>query len=163
MPIRSRRVRSYSMFLLLTFFCAAASLASAQSTVIEHLGGTWKVQVSVQDCATHAPLGPPFVSMLAFSGNGTMTGTTQNPMFAPGQRTSDFGVWKRTGRSTFTANSEAYILFPAGPLVRGAQRIEQTIKVDHNTFVSIATVRFFDVTNATVLSGCAVATATRFN
>jgi hypothetical protein len=162
MPIRFNHLRSHLTFLILTFVCAASSLAFGQTVDVEHLGGTWKVQVSLQNCITHAPLGPPFLSMLSFSGNGTVSGTTQNPLFAPGQRTSDYGAWQRTGRSTFTATSEAYILFPAGPFVRGTQRISQNISVENNAFVSVATVQFFDVTNTTVLSACAVATATRF-
>lgn len=163
MPIRFRRLRSQLAFLILTFVCAASCLAAGQTGPVQHLSGTWRVQVSLQNCDTHTPLGPPFLSMLSFSGNGTMTGTTQNPLFAPGQRTSDLGVWQRTGRSTFTATSEAYILFSATPFVRGTQRIAQDISVDNNSFVSVATVQFFDVTNAPVLSACAVATATRFN
>jgi hypothetical protein len=161
MPIRFKSLRSLT-FLILTFVCAATSPTFGQTNDVEHLSGTWKVQVSLQNCITHAPLGPPFLSILAFTGNGTMSGTTQNPAFAPGQRTSDYGVWKRTGRSTFTAASEAYILFPAGPFVRGTQRIAQNISVQNNAFVSVATVQFFDVTGTTVISGCAVATATRF-
>ncbi len=161
MPIRFNRLRSLTI-LILTFVCAASSLAFGDNFDVEHLAGTWKVQVSLQNCMTHAPLGPPFLSMLAFAGNGTLSGTTQNPAFAPGQRTSDYGIWKRTGRHTFTAASEAYILFPAGPFVRGTQRISQNISVQDNAFVSVANVEFFDVTNTTVLSACAVATATRF-
>lgn len=161
MPIRFHRLRSLAL-LALTFACAASSLAFGENFDVEHLAGTWKVQVSLQDCASHSPLGPPFLSILAFAGNGTLSGTTQNPAFAPGQRTSDYGVWKRTGRHNFTATSEAYILFPAGPFVRGTQRIAQNISVQNNAFVSVANVQFFDVTNTTVLSACAIATATRF-
>lgn len=161
-PSILRNLGSRLTTLLFTTMIAAGGIASAQTTDIEQLAGTWRVQITQINCLTKAPVAPPFVSMLAFAGGGTMSGTTQNPTFAPGQRTSDYGIWKRTGRSTFSASSEAYILFPAGPLVRGTQRISQAISVDNDSFISVATVQFFDVTNTPVLTGCALASATRF-
>ena len=35
------------------------------------------------NCQTHAPLGPPFLSLLTFNSEGTMTETTSNPHFYP--------------------------------------------------------------------------------
>ncbi|HEY5281985.1 MAG TPA: hypothetical protein VIM14_04275, partial [Polyangia bacterium] len=123
---------------------------------------TWQVQITLQNCTTHVQLAPPFVSMLAFDGAGTLTGTTANPAFAPGQRSSDYGVWNYKGDGTYLASSDAYILFPAGPFVRGTQRIVQAISVSGNTFTSAATVTFYDVNGNNVLGACAVAQGHRF-
>lgn len=150
--------------LVLTFLLAATLTSSAQS---EHsasakgLGGTWHVQVTLQNCATHAALAT-FESILSFHQGGTLTGTTSNPSFAAGQRTSDYGVWSSSGDHSYSATSEAYLLFAAGPFPKGTQRLVQAISVDGDTFTSVATVQFLDVNHVQVLGGCAVATGTRF-
>ena len=155
---------------MLVLGSAGAALAARDGRPESHaLKGTWLVEVQQRICATAAPLGGPFYALLAFAGGGTMSGTTSSPLFAPGQRTGDFGVWRYTGRRTFSAVSEAFVLAdsastPPG-LKRGLQRIAQTItipKSDSNTFNSIATVEFFDTNSNLLVSGCATATGQRF-
>jgi len=107
-------------------------------------------------------MGPSFSSLLSFHEGGTMSGTTANPAFAAGQRTSDYGVWSFNGDHTYAAASEAFIIFPAGMFVKGTQRLVQAISVDRDEFTSAATVQFFDANNVPVVSGCAVATGQRF-
>jgi hypothetical protein len=145
---------------LLLVFTVTANAQSTHST--NGLSGTWRVQVTLQNCATGAPMGPAFQSLLAFHDGGTMSGTTANPAFAAGQRSSDFGVWDFQGNQTYTAVSEAYILFNGVPFQRGTQRISQTITVDGDSFTSLAVVQFFDANHTQYLAACAVATATRF-
>jgi hypothetical protein len=133
------------------------------------LTGTWLVQVQQRICATQAPLGDAFYSLLTFASGGTMSGTTSAPAFAPGQRTGDFGVWSYGGRRTFSAVSEAFLLAdststPPG-LKRGLQRIAQTItspEDDPDTFSSVAKVEFFDTNGRLLRSGCATAAGQRF-
>src|SRR4051812_19138996 len=62
-------------------FSAAKQLGNGKSLV-----GTWRVTVQLYDCATEAPVGPTFASLLTFNEGGTMTGSTTNPGFAVGQR-----------------------------------------------------------------------------
>ena len=134
----------------------------------KRLEGTWRVQVTIQDCTTAAPL-LKFQSVLAFAEGGTLTGTTANPIFQPGQRTSDYGTWKATGHDTFRALSEAYILFdspiappPAPAFHRGVQRLTQAIRVlNDDQFSSNAVIAFFDASGAAGPTGCAVAAAQR--
>jgi hypothetical protein len=148
---------------MLLAFTVAANAQSSQST--NGLGGTWRVSVQQQNCATGQPLGPSFQSLLSFHDGGTMSGTTSNPSFAPGQRTSDYGVWSFQGNQTYSAASEALILFnsaPPAPFLRGSQRIVQQISVYGDTFTSVATVQFFDSSHNLYIAGCAVATGTRF-
>jgi hypothetical protein len=133
------------------------------------LTGTWLVQVQQRICATQQPLGDAFYSLLTFASGGTMTGTTSSPLFAPGQRTGDFGVWSHGGRGSFSAVSEAFLLAdsastPPG-LKRGLQRITQTITIpegDPDTFSSVAEVEFFDMNSQLLRSGCATAVGKRF-
>jgi hypothetical protein len=134
----------------------------------EGLTGTWRVQVTTYNCKSGVA-NPPFSSFLTFDAAGTLTGTTANAVFLPGQRSSDHGVWKRMGGSYFSAISEAFIQFstppgsPTPPLVRGVQRIEQGIEMTgRDNFNSEATLTFFDEGGSVVLSGCARASAQRF-
>jgi hypothetical protein len=162
-----------------TFLCAAtmtmvASEAFAGSMDgfehgrFEGLTGTWRVEVTTYNCKTGVA-NAPFTSFLTFEASGTLTGTTANSVFLPGQRSTDHGVWKRAGRNYFMAASEAFIEFstpttaPTPSLVRGSQRIEQSIELTGaDSFRSDATLTFRDVGGTVVLSGCAWATAQRF-
>jgi hypothetical protein len=160
--VSNHKMAVIALALLLTF-TVTANAQSSQSA--NGLGGTWRVQVQQQVCATGAPLGPVFQSLLSFHDGGTMSGTTSNPSFAPGQRTSDYGVWSYQGNQTYSAASEALILFNSAapaPFVRGSQRIAQQITVNGDTFTSVATVQFYDASRNLYISGCAVATGVRF-
>jgi hypothetical protein len=134
------------------------------------LTGTWLVTVQQYDCTSQASLGMPFQSFLTFGLEGTLIETTDNPTFAPGQRGPGHGFWERIRRDSFRAVSEAFILFttPAhGPVPEfdvGLQRIDQSIDYDGgNQFTSDATVSFTDPSGTVLRSGCAHATATRFD
>jgi hypothetical protein len=153
--------------MLIAAFAAMASPAAAQSTALE---GTWLVQVTLlTSCTGGTPL-PPFASLLTFTRDGTLTGTTLNPAFAPGQRSSDHGVWSAGPGGTYAAASVAFITFttaPAPPIspgfLAGAQRIDQIITLlDASTFSSTATVSFFDAAVQRYRTGCATASARRF-
>ena len=160
--VSNHKLAAMVLAMLLVFMVAANAQSSNSAN---GLGGTWRVQVQQQNCATGQPLGPAFQSLLSFHDGGTMSGTTSNPSFAPGQRTSDYGVWSYQGNQTYSAASEALILFNSAapaPFVRGSQRIAQQISVNGDTFTSVATVQFYDSTHTLYITGCAVATGTRF-
>jgi hypothetical protein len=151
--------------LALTFLMTATTISAAQSDSSSSgkgLAGTWRVTVQLQNCATQAAIGGPFKSLLVFNAGGTMAGTTSNPGFAPGQRTDDLGAWSYNGSQTYTAASEAYILFPSAQFLTGTQRIAQAISVDGDQFTSAATVQFFDANHVQYRAVCAVAQAQRF-
>ena len=148
---------AFALVLATSITAAAQSENSAKG-----LTGTWRVTVALQNCATGAQLGPSFSSLLSFNRGGTMTGTTTNPTFAPGQRSSDLGVWDHKGQHNYLAASEAYINFTAGQFQQGTQRIAQAIHVDGNEFLSNATVQFMDGSGTVYRSACAVAHGTRF-
>src|SRR5262245_61239851 len=111
----SRRVRAAGLAASLTVTALAlgtGSRADDNERWSRSLAGTWRVQVTLRDCDTGAPLPlPPFAAMLTFAEGGTLTGTTSNPLFRTGQRSPDHGIWQRTGWRRYRAVSEAYILF----------------------------------------------------
>lgn len=120
------------------------------------LVGTWRVKVTPVNSVSGVKL-PTFQSLLSFAAGGTLTETTSNPMFQPGQRSIGLGIWKESGSKTYQVVSEAYIQFstpklpgaspsnpPAPGFVRGTQRITQTIQVNGDQFSADAVVQFFD-------------------
>ena len=140
----------------------AAAQSEAAATGLQ---GTWRVTVNLINCSTGQHLGPSFSSLLLFARGGTLTGTTRNPFFQPGQRSDDFGIWWQTGPNAYSADSEAFILFTnSNPPVfqSGTQRITQSITLTDDTFDSVAITRFYDTNGSLVSTGCAHATATRF-
>lgn len=129
------------------------------------LQGTWKVQVNVINCSTAENIGPTFSSLLSFARGGTMTGTTRNPGFQPGQRTGDYGTWHRVAHNRYSADSEAFLLFTssAPPVFQaGTQRITQAITVFGDRFDSVAIVHFYATDGTLLQTGCAHAVAQRY-
>jgi len=135
------------------------------------LQGVWRVTVTPYDCATGAPI-VTFESMLTFARGGTLVGTTSGPLYLPGQRTIDQGLWSHKEGNRYRAVSEAYILFdsPAGapaPLHRSAQRLTQNIRFDEDhpdTFTSRASVQYIGLGGGrpVLATGCANAVGQRF-
>jgi len=151
--------------LALAIATAAIPAAGQSDSSSSGLQGTWRVQVNVINCSTGQGIGPAFSSLLTFARGGTLTGTTRNAAFQPGQRTGDFGVWNYLGGNTYSADSEALILFTstAPPVFQsGTQRITQSIVLNGDSFESVAITRFYDVNHNLLTSGCAHAAATRF-
>jgi hypothetical protein len=133
------------------------------------LQGTWRVEVTIIDCATGVER-PPFWAMLTFAEGGTLTETTTNQAL-PGVRTPGHGAWSRSRAGSYTAVSEAFLLF--GPGFRPwTHRISQDIEMDSSDqFTSRATVEF-TLTPGTLppppvplpaAAGCAHAVGYRFD
>jgi hypothetical protein len=146
-----------------------ASFDSTQAPSL--LVGTWRVTTTPYICATGQLL-PQFArpSLVTFGHGGTIVEGSANPDFQPGQRSSGHGYWERTGRLSFRAVFEGFVLFtsvvtpPATPrYVRGSSRLDHGIEMqDADHWSSYASVTFFDVAGTTVPpSGCAQATAER--
>ena len=149
-----------------------AAAVSADGHDAQGLTGTWRVTITLKDCVTGTPR-PPFHSLLTFGSDGTLIETTNNAAFKAGQRGPGHGAWDRTGRRTFTAASEAFIMFSSDPspappspgFAKGLQRISQTIRIPHDdpdTFSSVASVQFYDDAGNLLNEGCATAVGSRF-
>ncbi|MGC1483297.1 MAG: hypothetical protein WA789_05845 [Candidatus Acidiferrum sp.] len=127
------------------------------------LEGTWVVTVTQHACPNGPAIAPPFQSLLTFNEGGTMTETTDNSMFFPALRGPGHGVWSRTGRHTYSADSLAFVTVN-GALVK-TQKITQTIEIGDNAnqfSTTEASVQFFDPAGNLLVSGCATATGQRF-
>jgi hypothetical protein len=142
---------------------STARAQSEQSSAVQNLEGTWRVQISLYNCSTGAPQSS-FWSLLTFARGGTMTETTSNPALI-GLRSPGHGFWSSTAPNTYTAVSEAFIFYDVAntPIKMGTQKILQTITLlDSNGWItSGAKVKFFNTSGINYLTGCANATAWR--
>lgn len=166
----SRSCRRSSLVLAGLAGIAIVSASASAHADGRTLPGTWLVQVRLLTACTGGTALPPFWSMLTFASEGTLTGTTMNQAFAPGQRGPDHGTWSRERGGDYAAASVAFIMFPTPPsppaspgFQSGVQRIDQAITLtDANTFESTATVTFYDASAQLYRQGCARATGRRF-
>src|SRR5688572_17421951 len=77
----------------------SGKVAAAQNPA-EALAGAWVIQVTLRNCATNAPLGPPFNSLVSFHRGGTVSESAGGTTFAPGQRSPGHGTWTHLGGNT---------------------------------------------------------------
>jgi hypothetical protein len=123
------------------------------------------VTVTQRVCATGVPIGLPFRSLLTFAHGGTMTGTTANSTFLPGQRSGDYGVWSPATGHSYSATEEAFVIFSGGSFTQGWQTISHSISPTNggNGFDDVASIQFYDVNGNPLLPapGCATAVGQR--
>jgi len=151
--------------LILPLGWSAAAHSKADDEPEAKLEGTWRVQVTLHNCQTGVPL-ISFSSLLTFAQGHTVIEVTSSPAFLPGQRTPGLGIWSRTDGHSFSATSDAFILFPSATTPpgfrRGVQRITQTIEVNGDDFAANASNQFFDTNGVQYDSGCATVVGHRF-
>ncbi|HEY2471570.1 MAG TPA: hypothetical protein VGI45_27525 [Terracidiphilus sp.] len=170
--------RAFSACTALVVFGTTLSIttASQAQSQQEHFGliGAWSVTVNL-----HAPgncngpaIAPPFSSIVMFSRGGTVTESTSNPAFEPGQRGTGLGVWWLNDNGTYSATDVAYVLFTSsnylpGPpplgFAAGTQEITHTITLNRHAtqWTDSAIVQFYDVNHNALNHACATATAVR--
>lgn len=155
---------------------ASAGPAAAGGSGADHanapwiLKGTWVVAITPYECSTGQSFASVIKAFQTFDGSGTMVETTSGPTFQPGQRSPGLGYWERTGRGSYRAVFEAFVLFdsvnppPSAPAYkRGMQRFDQGILMqDADHWSSDALVTFTDTAgNVVPPSNCARVAAER--
>ena len=163
-------LRRLTVLTLLTLLAAAAATPSAfaQGDGPRTLEGVWGMLITLRDCTTGVPLGPPFRSLLTFHAGGSVSESAGTTQFAPGQRSTGHGAWSRSGPATFTSRFVAMILFdtppapPAPGFQAGWQVITSAYTMPHPDLLSLsATVHFFDMNRQLYRSACPTGIAER--
>ena len=168
-------IRCCAAFLVLAAMLASAPTSQAQSQQSSHgLVGAWSVTVALHPAGNcNGPvIAPLFSSMVMFSRGGTVTESTSNRAFQPGQRGTGLGVWWLNDDGTYSATDVAYILFtssnysPGPPPVgfaAGTQAITHTIVLngEETEWTDTATVQFYDLNHNPLNRACATASAVR--
>jgi hypothetical protein len=139
----------------------------AQALTIE---GVWGMTITLRDCATTAPIGQPFRSILTFHQGGTISESPANPALALGQRTTGHGVWTQAGPATYSSKFLGAILFdtppnpPSSPgFLAGWQTGTQTaVLSDPDHLTTTGRIQFFDLNRVLYRTVCASASGERF-
>jgi len=139
----------------------AAAQGNERGDEGRHLVGTWMVQVTRQDCQTHVPVGPPFLSLLTYNRGGTMTDSTSNPQFGQSVRGPGHGVWIHTNDHSYKVFSAAFVTMN-GTLV-STQFLTQAIDVTtpDSYVVPAASIQFVGPDGTIISTGCAIAVGKR--
>lgn len=151
---RLRTVLGLAMAGLVTVSTAAPARAGGADPRVV---GTYAVDVTLRDCTTGAPVGPPFNALVTLHAGGTISETPGASAFAIGQRANGHGTWSRIGHRTYSQEMIALIVFgtaanlpgtptfdPTKPITPGFQAGWQT--VSH-------TITFTDATHGTSSGG----------
>ncbi len=123
------------------------------------LEGTWRAQLTIQDCQTGAVL-RTFPARFAFAKGGTLTVTTAGQ--PPSLNTAGLGVWRHTVDHSYSAVSEAFIFSAAGAWT-STQRLTRLIQVGigGNTFTDIVALEILDTNGNVIVTGCGTTVGTR--
>jgi hypothetical protein len=142
--------------------------------------GPWAIQVTLRDCASGAPLGPAFNSLVTFHRGGTLTESAGGVAFAPGQRSTGHGTWTHAGNRTYVQRMVAMLLFATAPNVPNTATFNPALPVTPGFFTGSATVthrfvlsdpdhatssgtnEFYRADGTLYRTGCSTAVAQRF-
>jgi len=156
------RLRKMSLLAGLALLAALVLMGSSSLTTAagastagsKGLEGTWRMQVTIRDCASGTAL-RTFPAFLTFAQGGTLTETTTG--FPPALRTPGHGIWSHLTDHTYSAVSEAFLFNPAG-VWTSKQRLTQFIEISGEyELKSTAINEIFDTNGNLIANGCATA------
>jgi hypothetical protein len=152
----------------------------ASSNDSDPLTGTWSIQVTLRDCTTNLPLGPPINSLVTFHEGGTLSESAGGLGFAIGQRSPGHGIWTKSGGHIYHQKFIALInvdtpanlpgtpgFDPTKPVspgfFAGWQTVSHTLELTDDDHAASAGTNAFYRTDGTVYrTGCSTAVAERF-
>ncbi len=159
--------------LTIALIAGSSRVAAAQSNESgsdNGLVGTWIVEVTLRNCDTGAPMGPPFSSLVTFHRGGTISESAGSSSFAPGQRSSGHGIWSQEKGQTYSQKMIAAILFDTPPnlpvspgFFAGWSTITHTVEfVNADQISSSGTNAFYKMDGTQYRAGCSTSVGRRF-
>ena len=138
----------------------AARAQSANAGSSNGLEGAWRLQLTVRDCQTGAPL-RSFPALFTFAKGGTLVVTTAGQL--PSLSTTGLGVWQHTTGHSYSAVSEAFVFSPAGAWIQ-THRLTRAIQVsnDGDQLTDTVALEIFDTNGNLIVTGCATSVGSRF-
>ena len=173
-------MKNLGIALALTGALLITSGRTVQAAAPASVAGAWLVQVTLRDCTTGAPLGPPFNSLVTFHSGGTLSESAGSLAFAPGQRTSGHGAWTELGSQYYGQRMVAQLLFdtpanlpgtpgfdPSKPVTPGFYAgwsiVSHAVNLtDPSHLSSFGINQFYKADGTLYRSGCSSATGLRF-
>ena len=137
---------------LLVLGFGSTAIAQSVDNGSNGLEGTWRAQVTVQDCQTGVTL-RSFPALFAFAKGGTVSFTTSGQL--PSVATPGLGAWHHVEGHTYSAVSEVFIFSPAGAWIQ-THRLTRIIEVstDGDQFTGTVALQIFDTNGNQIVTGC---------
>jgi hypothetical protein len=136
---------------------AAEAAQEQQGQERRGIEGVWDVSVTAVSCATGATL---FTgrAILMFIDGGSLTEIADRA-----NRSTGLGTWRHLGGRSYTA-LEKFIDYTAAGGFNGTEVITREIELGKNAdeYTATATTEVFNAADQLIRTGCATATATRF-
>lgn len=123
--------------------------------------GVWQTTVTQRNCQTGEAIRIS-KGLATYYERGTMSETSN--ALPPALRSPGHGVWEKESRSTYSASFIFQRFNPDGTYA-GTQKITSAIELggrNGNTYATTTSIQIFDVNDNLIGTGCATATATRF-
>ena len=122
------------------------------------LEGTWRVQLTVNDCMGHVLR--TFPALFAFAKGGTLTVATAGQ--PPALNTTGIGIWQHIKGHTYSAESESFMFSSAGAWTQ-TSRLTRVIDVsnDGDTYTDTVGVQIFDTSGNQLATGCGTSVGKR--
>jgi hypothetical protein len=176
---RHRLLPAWGLALALLLPLGSVAIASGDGGGAGSIVGPYAVQVTLRDCTTGAPAGPPFDSLVTFHAGGTISESAGGRAFAPGQRSAGHGSWVRVGHRTYRQEMIALLTFdnpanlpgtptfdPTRPITPGFSAGWATVShvitfTDASHATSSGTNAFYTLAGVKYREGCSTAIATR--
>ena len=149
---------------LLLGFGAAQTLVSGQEKgserSIRSLEGVWRTTVTQRNCQT-GDIIRVFRGLSVYHEGGTMSETST--ALPPAARSAGYGVWDKDGHSTYSG-SFVFLRFNPDGTFAGTQKTTSSIVVGPtgDTYDTTTSIQVYDANDNLLGTGCATATATRF-
>ena len=155
----SRWIAALALAGLLVLGFGSTAIAQSVDNGSNGLEGTWRAQVTVQDCQTGVTL-RSFPGLFAFAKGGTVSFTTSGQL--PSVATPGLGAWHHVEGHTYSAVSEVFIFSLAGAWIQ-THRLTRIIEVsnDGNEFTDTIGLEIFNTTGNLIATGCGATVASR--
>lgn len=156
---------------LLLFGCATVFVSGQENTrtntksLIEDFGpgieGVWRTTVTQRNCATGVTI-RTFKGLQTFDEGGTIAETSS--ALPPAFRSPGHGLWEKQGAKSYYGAFIFQFFNPDGSYA-GTQKIKQNYQLSRfgDTFTSNGAVEIADPNDNLIATGCASATAVRFD
>jgi hypothetical protein len=172
MKNRSMQMAAGCSVALLILFAATQVLVSGQENAsVDSFGdrapqsrsieGVWRTTVTVRNCQTGAAIAT-FRGLSTYNQGGTMSENAASSN--PALRSASHGIWKQEVRGTYSV-SFVFLRFNPDGTFAGTQRTTAINEItgEGNTYDSTASIEVRDPNDNLLFTGCATATAIRFD
>lgn len=125
------------------------------------LEGVWQTTITVRICGSGNPI-RTFRGLTTYHAGGTVSETST--ALSPALRSPGYGVWDKENSSDYSS-SFIFLRFNPDGTFAGTQKTTSVIELDSadgDSYSTTTSIQVFDANDVQIGTGCATATATRY-